>query len=974
MDPPKTSTLRASGIPRASKLPVPNNSVKSPGSSVSSPYTVPKRDGAVQLTNNIAAQSAQVVAETDGRLEESTLHSSSTSRAQCEVRSRNGSINYPPLKATLQSIRRRPRPTLSDRTAETLSQIPPSPSPSRRKSSFFTSQSPMTSPARPASSLSRNRSSTSAGHHPPLPTGFPTSRPTSPTKRHLAPTTGNKTPPKMPSQRSVSSFVPRSLPPSQSNLKGTLDDTPSKIRASIPSLTAQQEGGGHVKTRSTLDARGSRTLAARLSKPRVPAKNVFVKPDRQVAGESVHDVKEVFRPVNKKPPYTKMPEDTSTRSDLASLPAERPTPPKSSAALRETIAKAKAARRAASNTHKRGLIGADAAMDDSPEIDIGGSNKGLLRQRIANARSDGRLNIAAMALSELPSEVLRMYDASAYDNDGSWAESVDLVRLVAADNEITSLGDHFFPHDGPGALDDVEHANPGSIFGGLETLDLHGNVLRTIPPGLAVLKRLTTLNISKNRLENDTLQIISEIKSLRELRIAENDIKGSINPNLYDLANLEVLELSKNEITNLPPEIAKLSALRTLLISGNRLRRLPVEALAHTSIRELDASRNNLMGCLFPTQTDTPATLKSIDVSYNALTSLSENDTLDLPAIQTLNMSENRIKTLPNVSLWTSLTTVTADGNQMTTIPISMTNLPVLRNVDFARNNIRQLDERIGLMDNLSVLRIANNPLKERRLLNMNTEDLKRELRSRLDELDDGNHSHHPDEDAVEVRSRVEPTAETWHVQTGGFVDRSSRNIEAIEASDIEPLIEKHIKTLMLHHNALATIPQAIGLTGDTLTTLDLSHNKLSGESYLVTALSLPKLKALNLSANGLSSLSTLLEFVSAPALTELNISRNRLSTLPILRSVFPALNSVFAGDNSITNLPVDSVRGLHVLDVGSNEIAFLEPKLGLLSQDGLRTFLVGANRFRVPRRDVVEKGTEAILAWLRGKIPDEEM
>ena len=67
-------------------------------------------------------------------------------------------------------------------------------------------------------------------------------------------------------------------------------------------------------------------------------------------------------------------------------------------------------------------------------------------------------------------------------------------------------------------------------------------------------------------------------------------------------------------------------------------------------------------------------------------------------------------------------------------------------------------------------------------------------------------------------------------------------------------------------------------------------------------------------------------------------------------------------------------MKGLHVLDVTGNELGHLEPKLGLLGAEGLRTFLVGGNTFRVPRRDVVEKGTGAVLTYLRGRIPQDEL
>ena len=67
-------------------------------------------------------------------------------------------------------------------------------------------------------------------------------------------------------------------------------------------------------------------------------------------------------------------------------------------------------------------------------------------------------------------------------------------------------------------------------------------------------------------------------------------------------------------------------------------------------------------------------------------------------------------------------------------------------------------------------------------------------------------------------------------------------------------------------------------------------------------------------------------------------------------------------------------MKGLQVLDVSGNAITHLEPKLGLLGSHGLRTLLVGADKFSVPRRDVIDKGTEAVLTWLKARVPEEEL
>jgi Leucine-rich repeat (LRR) protein len=166
-------------------------------------------------------------------------------------------------------------------------------------------------------------------------------------------------------------------------------------------------------------------------------------------------------------------------------------------------------------------------------------------------------------------------------------------------------------------------------------------------------------------------------------------------------------------------------------------------------------------------------------------------------------------------------------------------------------------------------------------------------------------------------------------------------------------------------------IPLSLSILAATLTNLDLSHNKLSS-TLEATMISLHHLKSLNLSSNGLTSTS-FLSNLSAPSLSHLDISCNRLTTLPRYRIQFPELLTVLACDNSISELDVEAVRGLRTLDVARNDIGFLPPKLGLLSEL-LRSLEVGGNTFRVPRYTVLEKGTEATLAWLRDKIPVGEV
>jgi hypothetical protein len=202
-------------------------------------------------------------------------------------------------------------------------------------------------------------------------------------------------------------------------------------------------------------------------------------------------------------PKANTPKSVTSTKTSDQLPESKNTPSKSSAALREQIAKAKAAKKSAaahqikpsdSTAPSNGFnFDFDLPSDPFNQLHSGGGDA-VLRRRIDTARADGRLNIAAMGLNEIPEAVLKMYDFEANSSSAvQWGEVVDLVRFNAADNDIEIIQDSVFPDLDP--HDAVEDDMPGPQFGGVEVLDVHGNLLRDVPIGLRRLQRLTTLNL-----------------------------------------------------------------------------------------------------------------------------------------------------------------------------------------------------------------------------------------------------------------------------------------------------------------------------------------------------------------------------------------------------------------------------------------------------------------------------------------------
>ena len=618
------------------------------------------------------------------------------------------------------------------------------------------------------------------------------------------------------------------------------------------------------------------------------------------------------------------------------------------------------------------------------------SNKGLLRKRVESGRTSGHLNIAAMSLTELPEEVMTMYD---FDPESStdWYETVDLVKFIAADNELAELPENAFPDIDPQDMDlDVDEK--GNQFGGLEMLDVRGNLLRSLPMGLRRLHRLHSLNLSNNQLSVDDLNAVWEIESLRDLKLAKNQLQGAFPSGISRLRNLEVLDLHENSITDLPEGLEELSALRSLDVGDNQLASLPFEALSKLPLRDIRASKNKLTGALIPASVQNFETLQSLDIVSNALEKLSENDNIDFPNLQTLYMSVNRIKVLPNISTWQALLTLSVEDNSLTEVPPGSIELKNIRNVDFTGNDISRLDERIGLMENLVTLRIANNPVRERKFLNMTTDDIKRDLRIRC-EPEIPQQQDTDDEGSVATQFTLAPespaqtTATAWQLKPGGVLDRSYTDAEDLKVENIEAIVSSQdVRCLYLQHNELRCFPvPVLSMLSHSLVDLDISHNPLDSSALFSSSISFPSLQNLTLSSTGLTTIDPLVENLSAWHLTFLDISSNRLTgSLPVVRQTYPNLKTLLAGDNQYDSLEFEAVQGLQVLDVGNNNINSLPLKIGLLRAEGssknwgggsaLRRFEVAGNTFRVPRWQTVAKGTDAVLEWLKDRMSPDEL
>ena len=175
----------------------------------------------------------------------------------------------------------------------------------------------------------------------------------------------------------------------------------------------------------------------------------------------------------------------------------------------------------------------------------------------------------------------------------------------------------------------------------------------------------------------------------------------------YD--NIAVLDVSYQNLQQIPESIGDLKKLEILLINGNRLTSLPESIGDLTQLKILDISFNQLTS--LPQSMSKLTQLIGLDIHRNSLQQL-PNFIGQFTKLLDLNISENRLIDLPDsIGKLKKLETLIAHHNQFTDLPDSIGNLMQLQYLAIHNNRLTSLPESIGKLQNLKTLLIYNNPL-----------------------------------------------------------------------------------------------------------------------------------------------------------------------------------------------------------------------------------------------------------------------
>lgn len=567
------------------------------------------------------------------------------------------------------------------------------------------------------------------------------------------------------------------------------------------------------------------------------------------------------------------------------------------------------------------------------------------------ARKSGQLNLSGRGLTEVPQSVWRLnidppeeaQQNVSFSASDRWWEQTDLTKLLLSSNKLETLSE------------DVK------LLPALVVLDIHDNQLKTLPETIGELEQLQKLNLSHNKLADLPLELWN-LTNLRCLHLQQNLLE-QLPAELGQLCNLEDFDLSNNKLITVPDSLANLNNLVKLNLSFNCLKSLPPSISEMKNLRMLDCSRNHLESV--PPILAQMASLEQLYLRHNKLRFLPE-----LPSCKTLkelHCGNNQIEVLEAAHLkhLSALSVLELRDNKVKSLPEEITLLQGLQRLDLTNNDLTSVPCGLGTLPNLTSLALEGNPLRtiRRELLTKGTSELLKYLRSRIQEEPDGNLKDEP-KTAMTLPSQSRINLHS--IKTLKTLEYSEKQEATIPDDVFEVVTDSPVVNVNFSKNQLTEVPSRIVELKDTLADINLGFNKLS--AIPVEFSKLQQLVHVDLRNNLLTLLPMELESLK---LRSIILSFNRFKAFPDVLYRILSLETILICNNqvgAIDPLRLKMLDRLSTLDLQNNDIMQVPPELGNCTS--LRALMLDGNPFRNPRAAIVAKGTDALLDYLRSRIP----
>ena len=259
----------------------------------------------------------------------------------------------------------------------------------------------------------------------------------------------------------------------------------------------------------------------------------------------------------------------------------------------------------------------------------------------------------------------------------------------------------------------------------LEDFSLAGNPIRHLPEDWlflvgSKLRKLRILDFDKTSIGHVVLSAHQHILSLQTLRLGsmerlhpEKGLEIAMNIPKWPLAaSLEELELPSNGLSSLPPRFVNLVCVASVDLSGNKFNNIPLQLECFTRLSKLNFA-DNLMTTIIPPQGGFRMNvLSALNLAGNGLEAFPEH-LGNLPALRSLSLARNNLTDLSQrfFMQFKLLDILDLSSNKLTQLSPAVGYLGKLSYFDVSGNSLSFIPDTIVGMTSLKYLDLSYNKL-----------------------------------------------------------------------------------------------------------------------------------------------------------------------------------------------------------------------------------------------------------------------
>lgn len=214
--------------------------------------------------------------------------------------------------------------------------------------------------------------------------------------------------------------------------------------------------------------------------------------------------------------------------------------------------------------------------------------------------------------------------------------------------------------------------------------------LTEAPAGLGKLERLTAIDISTCGFDVSS-EMFEGCENLENFTLSETPVVDLDFLNNMPALNMLSLEYISPE--QCPASLKNCENLTSLYMYRIPFTSFPAFVLDLKNLYKL--SINNAEFNIIPATLAGLSKLYDLDLSFGELTTI-EQGALNLPKLNYLNLNYNKVTSLPSLAALTELMSLSAAGNQLSTLPVDVAGLAQLRYLDLESNQLTSLPAGLG--------------------------------------------------------------------------------------------------------------------------------------------------------------------------------------------------------------------------------------------------------------------------------------